>query len=138
MIEQLHHFALVVEDLDAAVTWYRDMLDFDEERAFGFPEAGVRIAHLVTASGVRVELIEQQGSAPSPDTGRGVFEALYTRGVKHVGFLVKDIESTLAHLREKGVEVVLDVTTVEPAGVQNFWVRDNSGNLIEFNAWLHP
>lgn len=136
IVKQIHHFALVVQDVDATVSWYEDMLDFKLERRFGFPEAGVEIAHILTPSGVRIELIEQAGSDASPDEGRDAFGALYTRGVKHIGFLVGDIEAVAEELKAKGAEVVHDVTVVEPAGVRNFWIRDNSGNLIEVNQWL--
>ena len=135
-LQQIHHFALVVGDLDASVRWYGDMLGFKLERRFGFPDAGVEIAHVVTPGRIRLELIQEAGSVPSPDVGQDAFGALHTEGAKHIGLLVGDIEGAARELRAKGVEVVHDVTTVEPAGVQNFWVRDNGGNLIEFNQWL--
>lgn len=135
-LRQFHHFALVVADVDASTRWYGDVLGFALERRFGFAEAGVEIAHVVSTAGIRLELIQQTGSAPSPDVGQDAFGALRTQGAKHVGLLVDDADAALAELRAKGVEVVHEVTTVEPAGVRNFWVRDNSGNLIEFNEWL--
>lgn len=135
-VQQFHHFALVVPDLDAAVAWYGDLLGFRPERRFGFADAGVEIAHVVNDAGVRLELIQQAGSAASPDAGRDVFAALKTQGAKHVGFLVADLDAAARELRARGVEIVADVTVVEPAGVRNFWVRDTAGNLIEFNQWL--
>jgi len=132
----LHHFALVVPDVDASASWYCDTLGFARERRFGFAEAGVEIAHVVHPSGVRLELIQQAGSVPGPDAGRDAFGALHVQGAKHVGLLVDDAAAALATLRARGVEVVHDVTPVEPAGVRNFWVRDNAGHLIEFNEWL--
>jgi catechol 2,3-dioxygenase-like lactoylglutathione lyase family enzyme len=131
-----HHFALVVPDVDASAQWYGETLGFALERRFGFPDAGVEIAHVVSTTGIRLELIQQLGSGPSPDVGQDAFGALRTQGAKHVGLLVDNAASALAELRAKGVEVVHEVTTVEPAGVRNFWVRDNAGHLIEFNEWL--
>ncbi|WP_168733681.1 VOC family protein [Deinococcus sp. Arct2-2] len=136
MFKQVHHVALVVADLDASSAWYSGMLGFKPERRFGFPEAGVQIAHLVSEMGLRVELIQQTGSSRSPDEGKDVFGALVTQGIKHVGLLVDDIDQTAQELKARGVEIVLEVTAVAPAGVKNFWIRDNSGNLIEINQWL--
>jgi len=136
VVKQIHHFALVVQDVDASVGWYEDMLGFRLERRFGFPGAGVEIAHILTPSGVRIELIEQAGSESGPDEGKDAFGALYTRGAKHIGLLVDDIEAVVEELKAKGADVVHEVTAVEPAGVRNFWIRDNSGNHIEFNQWL--
>ena len=72
LFKQIHHFALVVPDLNASVNWYSDALGFRPERRFAFPEAGVQIAHLVTDTGIRVELIQQDGSAQGPDAGQGM------------------------------------------------------------------
>ncbi|HEX8393917.1 MAG TPA: VOC family protein [Longimicrobium sp.] len=135
-IRTIHHFALVVDDVDTSAAWYESTIGFALERRFGFPEAGVQIAHVVSPSGVRIELIAQAGSVPSPDVGQDAFGALRTRGAKHIGLLVDDIDAASDELRAKGVEFVHDVTTVQPAGVRNFWIRDNSGNLIEVNQWL--
>ena len=87
MIKQIHHFALVVRNVDESVRWYKETLGFELERRFAFSEAGVEIPHILTPSGVRLELIEQAGSAPSPDEGKDTFGALYTRGSKHIGLL---------------------------------------------------
>lgn len=138
VVKQIHHFALVVQDVEASVRWYEDMLGFRLERRFGFQEVNVEIAHVLTPSGARIELIEQVGSKPSPDEGQDAFGALYTRGAKHIGLLVDDIGAVAEELKAKGVEVVHEVTTVELAGVRNFWIRDNSGNLLELNQWLEP
>lgn len=32
--------------------------------------------------------------------------------------------------------MVLEISTVEPTGVRNFWIRGNADNLIEINEWL--
>ncbi len=136
LIRAIHHFALVVNELDASIAWYSDILGFGLERRFGFPEVGVDIAHIVHPTGIRIELIQQTGSTRSLDVGLDAFGALKTQGAKHIGLLVEDIEGVAATLKAKGVEIVHDVTAVAPAGVRNFWIRDNSGNLIEFNQWL--
>jgi methylmalonyl-CoA/ethylmalonyl-CoA epimerase len=135
-ILMLHHFALVVPDLDASVGWYQDVLGFALERRFSFAEVGVTIAHVVSPSGVRIELIQQDGAVASPDVGQDAFGALRTQGAKHIGLLVDDLNAVANELKAKGAEVVHDVTVVEPAGVRNFWIRDNAGNLIELNQWL--
>ncbi len=135
-LRQFHHFALVAADVEASVRWYGEMLGFELERRFGFAESGVEIAHVVSLRGLRLELIQQTGSVPSPDLRQDAFGALRTQGAKHVGLLADDADAALEELRAKGVEVVHEVTVVEPAGVRNFWIRDNSGNLIEFNQWL--
>jgi len=133
----MHHYCVVVPDLEEAVRWYTEKLDFDRvERRFGFPEAGTEIAHLVNGGGVRIELIARDGSVAGPDAERDVFGALLVQGSKHVGFLVEDMGAAAEELRRRGVEIVVEPNAVEPAGVTNFWIRDPAGTLIEFDEWL--
>jgi len=136
ILKSIHHFALVVRGLEDSIDWYGNMLGFKLERRFDFPQFGVKIAHILSDGGIRIELIEQEGSVESPDKGKDAFGALYTQGAKHIGLLVDDLDAVAHELKAKGAEVVHDVTTVPPAGVKNFWIRDNSGNHIEFNQWL--
>ncbi len=130
-VQGIHHYALVVADLKQSIQWYQDTFEFQLEREFAFDDVGLKIAHIITDSGLRIELLEQSGSAPSPDLGRDVFSALYTQGAKHIGFQVSNIEAVAQKLQQQGIEFVLPITVVEPAGVRNLWIRDNSGNLIE-------
>jgi catechol 2,3-dioxygenase-like lactoylglutathione lyase family enzyme len=99
----MHHYCVVVADLEEAIRWYSEKLDFGEvERRFGFPEVGTEIAHLVNANGVRIELIAREGSEAGPDAERDVFGALLVRGSKHMGFLVEDVGAVAEELRRRG------------------------------------
>ena len=133
---QVHHFGLVIKDMDASVAWYRDKLGFELEKRWSFPDVpNLEFAHIKSGN-VRFELFENKGSSPSPDEGADVFGALNTQGAKHVGLLVDDIEALKSELEEKGVELISDIMTVEPVNVQNLFIKDNSGNQIEFNQLL--
>ncbi len=47
----IHHFGLVVQNIESSILWYQNVLDFRIERQFGFPEAGLKIAHVVHDGG---------------------------------------------------------------------------------------
>jgi len=132
----MHHYAVGVSDLDRAIAWYERVLDFAVERRFGFPETGTEIAHLVDPTGVRIELLARDGSAPGPDNGLDPFGSLLNRGAKHKGFLVADVDAVWRLLRERGAEAVAAPATVAPAGVRNCFVRDPDGTIIEFDQPL--
>ena len=131
-----HHVAIVVSQLDAAVDWYCNLLGLHLERHFGFADSGVEIAHVASAAGLRIELIRRDDSIAPLDRDDDVFAALRVQGVKHMGVLVDDIDAIARALRDKGIPLVQEPTTVAPAGVRNAWIRDPDGNLIEFNQWL--
>ncbi len=133
---QIHHFAISVPNLDDSIQWYDEMLNFQVERRFGFPELDTEIAHVISSSGIRIELLYTKGSLTSPDVGRDAFSAIATQGAKHIGLQVEDIEKAVEELKDKGVKILHELTTVEPAGVRNFWILDNAGNQIEINQPL--
>jgi catechol 2,3-dioxygenase-like lactoylglutathione lyase family enzyme len=135
-LKGIHHFALVVPDVEAAAHWYEDVLDFKLERRFSAAAFDTEFFHIVHKAGIRIELMSRKGSQASPDVGADAFGSLLTQGAKHVGILVENIERLEQEIAAKGVEIIHPLTVVEVAGVKNFWIRDNAGNLIEFNQWL--
>ncbi len=134
---RVHHYAIVVPNLDEASRWYQEKLDFEVEREFGFPDLGTEVVHLTNGDGLRIEIFERDGSAAGPDIGQDPFGALLVQGSKHVGLLVDDVDATAEELKRRGVELVVEPTVVEPAGVKNCWIRDPAGTLIEFDQWLY-
>jgi catechol 2,3-dioxygenase-like lactoylglutathione lyase family enzyme len=130
-IKKVHHYALSVENLKATADWYMQTFDFTLERQFGFPDLGIEIVHLISANGIRIELLHSTKSQQSADVGKDAFGAIENRGSKHIGLQVDNIQEVADKLKAKRVAVLHDVTTVEMAGVTNFWILDNEGNQIE-------
>lgn len=106
----IHHVSLNVDDVDAAIRFYVDVLGFsvrDDRPDFGFPGAWLDVG------GQQVHLIQ----APAPDD----------RG-QHVALQVADIEAAVAEVRGKGFEV----SDAFPVGTgQQAFLHDPAGNLVE-------
>jgi catechol 2,3-dioxygenase-like lactoylglutathione lyase family enzyme len=132
----IHHFGLVVEDIQTSIAWYQDVLGFRLEHQIVIPDVGLKIAHIISDTGVRLELFEQNNSVAGPDETKDVWGSLKTRGAKHIGMIVDNAEAAAKELEQKGVEIVHPPAIVEFAKVKNFFIRDNSGNIIEFNELL--
>jgi methylmalonyl-CoA/ethylmalonyl-CoA epimerase len=98
---RVHHVAVVVRDLDAALAMYRDQLGLPVELVLPIASDGVTIAFLAVGES-KVELV-----APT-DPGTGVARFLETRGegFHHVCFETPDVDTALAELAEAGVEVI--------------------------------
>jgi methylmalonyl-CoA/ethylmalonyl-CoA epimerase len=98
---RVHHVAVVVRDLEAAVQMYRDRLGLPVELVLPIASDGVTIAFL-TVGESKVELV-----APT-DPGTGVARFLETRGegFHHVCFETPDVDATLSELAATGVEVI--------------------------------
>jgi methylmalonyl-CoA/ethylmalonyl-CoA epimerase len=101
VIQQIHHVGIVVERLDEAYRFYRDVLGLPLRRAGEVPDQGVRAA-LLAAGDSEIELLEPI----RPDTPAGRFLARRGQGLHHVCFETPDVDTTLAELAERGVELV--------------------------------
>jgi methylmalonyl-CoA epimerase len=98
---RIHHVAVVVRDLDAAVGFYRDTLGMPLELVLPVPSDQVRIGFL-TVGESRIELVEPT----SDDTGVARFLASRGEGFHHVCFEVPDVAATLDELAAEGIELI--------------------------------
>jgi glyoxylase I family protein len=108
----VHHVSINVDDVEAALRFYTDVLGLaprNDRPDFGFGGAWLDVG------GQQVHLIEGR---PPPGLGQ------------HFALLVGDLDSTVAELRERDVEV----SDPKPVGSsRQAFVTDPSGNLIELH-----
>lgn len=123
-----HHCGLSVPDLEASITWYREMLGFSVEFRTAMPHVPFRGAFL-RRGGTRVELFERPGAAPLPSERRNPDSDLATHGTKHMALEVSDLRAAFAFLTSRGVEVAMPPFSGE--AMSGGYIRDNSGILIE-------
>ena len=100
-IGRVHHVAVVVRELNAALGFYRDVLGLAPGPVVPMPVDRVNIAFLPVGE-VRIELVEPT------DSTTGVARFLTTRGegFHHVCFEVADISATLTRLAVDGVDLI--------------------------------
>jgi methylmalonyl-CoA/ethylmalonyl-CoA epimerase len=98
---KVHHVALIVSSIEAALGLWRDMLGLELETVMDIPQDHVRIAFLGVGES-KVELVE-----PTDDTtGVARFLASKGEGFHHVCFEVDDLSETLLRLGLDGAELI--------------------------------
>jgi methylmalonyl-CoA/ethylmalonyl-CoA epimerase len=98
---KVHHVALIVGSIDAALGLWRDQLGLELETVMDVPDDRVRIAFLGIGES-KVELVE-----PTDDTtGVARFLATKGEGFHHVCFEVPDIAAALGRLDAGGLELI--------------------------------
>ena len=98
---KVHHVAIVVRDLDAALGFYRDILGLAVELVEPIPHDRVTIAFLPVGES-KLELVMPTDES----TGVARFLASKGEGFHHVCFEVPDIADTLTRLAIEGVELI--------------------------------
>jgi methylmalonyl-CoA epimerase len=100
-IGKVHHVALIVRSIDAALALWRDMLHLELETILDIPSDRVRIAFLAVGES-KVELVE-----PTDDT-TGVARFLDSKGegFHHVCLEVPNLAETLLRLEISGLELI--------------------------------
>jgi len=97
----VHHVALAVEDLDAAVATYTQLFDAEVEFEGRSEEQGVDAVYLRVGDG-RVELV----SPLAEDTPVGRFLAKRGEGMHHVAFEVDDVDDAVGELARRGATMI--------------------------------
>jgi len=98
---RIHHVAIVVKSIEAALSLYRDLLGLPLETIMDIEDDHVRIAFLGVGES-KVELVE-----PTDDTtGVARFLANKGEGFHHVCFEVANLTEELTRLSIDGVELI--------------------------------
>lgn len=127
--------SIAVSNLETTAQWYKEQLGFDEVLRREFPEFGTRIVFLET-NGVRIELIEDKNwqpiDRPNPPQHTTV------QGVSQITFKVDDIQSVIAKVKSRPIQIAWDLIVVKDIGFKEFFIRDNEGNIIQFLETFTP
>lgn len=126
--ERVHHFAVAVSDLERAVSWYAEKLDFVVEKRFTLEDAQLRIVKMRSPGGMGLELLHSLRPSEGARPGGGVLDP----GVKHVCFEVDDIVNAAEEARSRGIRIVQEPKVIEESREKNCWIVDVEGNMIEF------
>ena len=139
MIQRMDHVGIVVDDLAAATAFFIELgLELQGEatvegglvdRVVGLEGVRADIAMLETPDGHgRLELTKFH--APSGRGGDGHAPA-NTPGIRHLAFIVDDVDAVLARLRAHGAELVGEVERYEDR-YRLCYVRGPEGIIVEF------
>ncbi len=131
------HAGICVSDLESALRFWVDILNFKiEER---FDRSGKDIDRLQGISGVDFHVVKMS------DSNGAIVELLYYRGIgkknsvkrrlcdngiRHLAFCVDDVKAYYDRLVSNGCEVISE--PIEDQDISIFFARDPEGNLIEF------
>jgi methylmalonyl-CoA/ethylmalonyl-CoA epimerase len=130
---RIHHLALVVDDLETALTFWRDTLGLELARVEEVPEQQAEIAFL-PAGDSEIELVRPTTS----ESGLARFLAKRGPGMHHVCLEVQDLDGTLRRLQARGARLITPepITNSEGRRLAFIHPESTSGVLVELYEQL--
>lgn len=127
-VKQINHVAVVVDDMDKALLFWRDALGMDLHELRDVPAEKSQVAFL-PLPGAEVELVRPT----SDDSGIAKYLAKRGAGMHHVCLEVDDIEGMLAQLKSKGVRLINEEPRTAADGKKYAFIHpeSTSGVLVE-------
>ncbi len=121
MLNAIDHVGVAVEDIEAALPYYTDVLRLALVHRETVPGQGVHAALLDVGDG-HIELVAPTG----PQSGVAKFLDRRGAGLHHVAYRVQDIESTLRELSAAGVRLIDEQPRVGIRGSRVAFVHPSS------------
>jgi methylmalonyl-CoA/ethylmalonyl-CoA epimerase len=125
---RLNHVAIVVEDLEAALPFFRDLLGLPLARVAEVPAEEVRVAFFPMEGG-EIELVQPL----NPESGVAKFLARRGPGLHHICIEVEDLDGVLRRLKEAGAQLIHEFPLVGGDGMRYAFIHPRSafGVLVE-------
>ena len=125
--QHLGHVVFYVRDLQRSLTFYRDLLRFDE-----VGKIGGHVSALTSGRTHHEILLIEVGDAPGPMQGKRI-------GLYHIGIKIGNTLNELCLVRDELIEHGIQIDGASDHTVtQSLYVRDPDGNEVELYVDADP
>jgi methylmalonyl-CoA/ethylmalonyl-CoA epimerase len=127
-VKQINHVAVVVQDMEKALLFWRDALGMELHELRDVPAEKSQVAFL-PLSGSEVELV----LPTTEDSGISKYLAKRGPGMHHICLEVDDIEGMMSRLKSKGVRLINEEPRTASDGKRYVFIHpeSTSGVLVE-------
>lgn len=125
---RIDHVAIVVDDIDAALRFWRDGLGLEPTHVEDVPDQQSVVAFLPTGDS-EVELVKPTEA----DSGIARYLAKRGPGMHHICFQVDDLQGCLERLKEAGIKLINEQPVIGTGGKLIAFIHPDSahGVLVE-------
>jgi methylmalonyl-CoA/ethylmalonyl-CoA epimerase len=123
-ILRINHVAIVVPEIEGALSFWRDALGLDLHHVEDVPSQKSQVAFL-PVEGSEVELVRPT----TDDSGVAKFLADRGAGMHHLCFEVDDIDEMLAGLKARGIRLINE-TAMQLEGRKVAFIHPKSANGV--------
>jgi methylmalonyl-CoA/ethylmalonyl-CoA epimerase len=122
---KINHVAVAVNEIEPALTFWRDALGLEIQRVEDVPSQKSTVAFLPVGDS-EIELVKPTDAS----TGLAKFLQEKGPGIHHLCVQVDDIQAMLAQLKEKGVRLINDNPQVLPSRKMAFIHPKSTGGVL--------
>jgi methylmalonyl-CoA/ethylmalonyl-CoA epimerase len=122
---KLDHVGIAVENLEATIAVYTDILGLELHGTETVEEQKVKTAFLPLGE-TEIELL----ATTDPEGPIGKFIAAKGQGIQHLAFRVEDIDAALAELKAKGVRLIDEKPRYGAGGARIAFLHPKSTNGV--------
>jgi methylmalonyl-CoA/ethylmalonyl-CoA epimerase len=128
VIKSIHHVAVVVDDMEKSLHFWRDALGMELHELRDVPAEKSQVAFLPVA-GAEVELV----MPTSDDSGIAKYLAKRGPGMHHICLEVDDIDGMMSQLRKKAIRLINEEPRAAADGRKYAFIHPEStgGVLVE-------
>jgi len=128
VVKAIHHVAVVVEDMEKSLAFWRDALGIELRELRDVPAEKSQVAFLPLA-GAEVELVRPT----TDDSGIAKYLAKRGPGMHHLCLEVDDIQGMLAQLKAKNIRLINEEPRAGADGKKYAFIHPEStgGVLVE-------
>ena len=127
-VKQINHVAVVVDNMEKALSFWRDALGMELHELRDVPAEKSQVAFL-PLEGSEVELVQPT----TDDSGIAKYLARRGAGMHHICLEVDDIEGMMSQLKSKGIRLINDEPRTAADGKMYAFIHpeSTSGVLVE-------
>ncbi|MCZ2122431.1 MAG: methylmalonyl-CoA epimerase [Anaerolineales bacterium] len=127
-IKAIHHVAVVVDDMEKSLAFWRDALGIELHELRDVPAEKSQVAFL-PIQGAEIELV----LPTSADSGIAKYLAKRGPGMHHICLEVDDIAGMLAQLKQKNIRLINEDARLAADGKQYAFIHPEAtgGTLVE-------
>ena len=133
IIKRIDHVAILVDDLEASLSFWRDALGIELAHIEEVPAESAQMAFLPTG-GSQIELVKPTTS----DSGLARFLDKRGPGMHHICLEVDDITGMLDQLLRKGVELINQEPRLGAGGRKYAFIHPKSANGVMVELYELP
>jgi methylmalonyl-CoA/ethylmalonyl-CoA epimerase len=132
-IKRIDHLAVLVEDIQQAVAFWRDGLGMEVSHQQDVPTEQARIAFLPVGDS-EIELVQPT----TDDSGLRRYLEKRGPGMHHVCLQVDDIEAMLARLKARGIELINEAPRTSADGKKYAFIHPRSAGGVMVELYQLP